>query len=221
MKTIENTIILNGPKPVTKNAIKLLKGDRGNFKDNLTFYMRNISYHVSDCLCNIKERSLGEAIYDLRAIQLRWRFIKHIDFNKMLPAPDEVKQENAIGNMCLINYFKYLNGKGAYQPLTPYNYLSNIWCITHWGSTSNAVNCKIKGNRLTFTTIDGAPIPVFKKLSEVMPDLSITMKYHRDDFGEDCVFIKQGIAYADNSCHRLHSSEKIKITGLQLSSKEI
>ncbi len=221
MKTIENTIILNGPKPVTKKAIKLLKGDRGSFIDNLALYMLNVSYHVSVCLCNLKERSLGEAINDLHLIHLRWRFRKRIDFNKMLPIPDEVKQEDAIGNMCLINYLKYLNGKGPYHPMRPYNYLSNIWCIKHWGSTGNAANCKIKGNRLTFTTIDGAPILVFKKLSEAMPDLSIIMKYQRDDFYEDSVFIKQGAAYTDVSCCRPHSSEKIKITSLQLSSKGI
>lgn len=221
METIQNTIILNGPKPVTKKAIKLIKGDRGDFVDNLTLFMRNISYHVSDCLCSHKEKSLGETINDLRAIQLRWHFIKHIDFNKMLPIPDEVKQEDAIGNMCLINYFKYLNGKGPYQPMTPYNYLSNNWCITHWGSKSNATNCKIKGNRITFTTIDGAPIPVFKKLSEAVPDLSITMKYQSDDTYEDIVFIKHGAAYTDVSCRRPHSSEKITITGLQLSSKSV
>lgn len=221
MKTIENTIILNGPKPVTKKAIKLLKGDRGSFADNLTFYMRNISYHVSDCICSLKERSLSKSINDLRAIQLRWCFTKHIDFNKMLPIPDEVKHEDAIGNMCLINYLKYLSGKGPYQRMIPYNYLSNNWCITHWGTISNAANCKIKGSRLTFTTIDGAPIPVFKKLSEAMPDLSIIMKYHRDDSYEDSVFIKQGVAYTDISYRRPHSSEKIKITDLQLSSKGI
>jgi len=217
MTTIENTIILNGPKPITKKAIKLLKGDRGSFVDN----MRNISYHVADCLYSLKERSLSEAINDLRAIQLRPRFTKRLDFNKMLPIPDEIKQEDAVGNMCLINYFKYLNGKGPYQPMTPYNYLSNIWCIKHWGSTGNAANCKIKGNRITFTTIDGAPIPVFKKLSEAIPDLSIIMKYQRDDSNEDSVFIKQGAAYTDVSCSRPHSSERIKITGLQLSSKGI
>jgi hypothetical protein len=198
MMTIENTIILNGPKPVIKQTIKMLKGNRESFADNLTFYLRNILYHISSCLYSFKERSLGETINDLRVIQLRWRFTKRIDFSKVLPIPDEVKQEDAVGNMCLINYFKYLNGKGPYQPLTPYNYLSNIWCITHWGSLSNAANCKIKGNSLTFTTIDGAPIPVFKKLSEAIPDLSIVMKYQRDDSREDSVFIKQGTAYADN-----------------------
>ena len=57
------------------------------------------------------------------------------------------------------------------------------WCIKNWGTKWNALNIKIKDNRISFDTAWSAPLPIIEKLAKAFPKIMITHLSADEDMG--------------------------------------
>lgn len=60
------------------------------------------------------------------------------------------------------------------------------WSIANWGTKWNAYSVSDDGETITFDTAWSTPLPVIQKLSEMFPDVKITLKFADEDFGYNC-----------------------------------
>ena len=60
------------------------------------------------------------------------------------------------------------------------------WAIKNWGTKWNAYSVEFGNRFCTFQTAWSHPAPVFKKLSEMNPDIEITVEYADEDIGSNC-----------------------------------
>lgn len=60
------------------------------------------------------------------------------------------------------------------------------WACHHWGTKWGVYNVEEKGDFVTFDTAWSHPQPVFLKLSELNPDLTIKVEYADEDTGSNC-----------------------------------
>lgn len=60
------------------------------------------------------------------------------------------------------------------------------WCCNNWGTKWGACESYIEGNRISFDTAWSAAIPVMKKLSEMVPDVSFRHEFADEDIGSNC-----------------------------------
>ena len=60
------------------------------------------------------------------------------------------------------------------------------WSIANWGTKWNAYSVSDDGDTITFDTAWSTPLPVIQKLSEMFPDVRITLKFADEDFGYNC-----------------------------------
>ncbi len=63
------------------------------------------------------------------------------------------------------------------------------WNCKNWGTKWSACNQTIEGNKIIFDTAWSTPYPVIEKISEMFPEITITLKYADEDFGQNCGFL--------------------------------
>jgi hypothetical protein len=98
-----------------------------------------------------------------------------IDFNKIVPEPDDVKASHGD------------HGMPAW-----YN-----WRVQNWGTKWNAYHIDEEGpDALRFDTAWSTPLPVLIKLSSDFPSIKIHLDYADEDLGNNCgsFEIEDGIA---------------------------
>jgi len=65
------------------------------------------------------------------------------------------------------------------------------WKCTNWGTKWGAYEIsKGGGNSIVFQTAWSTPIPVIEKLSEMFPEVKMTLEYADEDFGHNCGVIE-------------------------------
>ena len=87
------------------------------------------------------------------------------DFNKIIPMPDSV-------------YNGILNAD-ALASCGDNNWYE--WCKQNWGTHNNAYNPRVFGNMLELETNCGVPRQIFKKITELYPDIKISVSYANED----------------------------------------
>lgn len=60
------------------------------------------------------------------------------------------------------------------------------WCVAHWGTKWGAYSCCDTEDGFSFQTAWSAPLPVIQRLSELFPELELTLKYADEDIGSNC-----------------------------------
>jgi hypothetical protein len=60
------------------------------------------------------------------------------------------------------------------------------WSIANWGTKWNAYSIFECDDTITFDTAWSTPAPVISKLSEMFPDIEITLQFADEDFGYNC-----------------------------------
>lgn len=60
------------------------------------------------------------------------------------------------------------------------------WSVEHWGTKWNSCDASWDGNTCTFLTAWSAPIPIFRKLAEMFPDIAFDVEYADEDYGNNC-----------------------------------
>ncbi len=77
---------------------------------------------------------------------------------------------------------KYLDNIEKYGCTTWYD-----WCYENWGTKWNACEPIWSGaNYVTFNTAWSSPVPIYKKLTELFPDVSFEVTYADEDLGNNC-----------------------------------
>lgn len=74
------------------------------------------------------------------------------------------------------------------------------WSVDNWGTKWNAGDSHLDdNNNLVFETAWSMPFPIFLKISELFPDVSITVEYADEDIGSNCgrVTIQNSIVIED------------------------
>lgn len=87
------------------------------------------------------------------------------DFDKIIPIPDTV-YNGVLNAEALANY----GDNNWYE-----------WCKKNWGTHNGAYNPRFYGNMLEFETNYGVPRPIFKRLTELYPEIEISVNYANED----------------------------------------
>lgn len=83
-------------------------------------------------------------------------------------------------------------GKAAFQNKQRYGAKTWYeWCIENWGTKWNAVDAAssgFSGNEyaICFLSAWSAPIPVIQRISEINPDIEVTIRWADEDIGSNC-----------------------------------
>lgn len=127
-----------------------------------------------------------------------------LDFNKIIPMPEELNIENGSYGTLGVSYIKGIMTdfeKVRFENLSPENkkeaiaigkqYISNVekygfetwyeWRIANWDTKWNAMETNIYDNVIEFDTAWSAPIAIYKKLGEMFPNISFSFIYADDD----------------------------------------
>ena len=67
------------------------------------------------------------------------------------------------------------------------------WCCENWGTKWNACSCNETDENvksISFQTAWSAPIPIIQKLSEMYPNIELTLEFADEDLGHNCGEIK-------------------------------
>ena len=120
----------------------------------------------------------------------------YLDFSKISPIPENLQFHNGISlndgvemvkrKIIAVELMKLLTNNKS----SDYNTLSDMfsewlaWTKKNWGTTVQPIEFEIFGNCIYISTIDSVPIPVFKKLSELLCT-KIKIAYASDIFGRD------------------------------------
>lgn len=99
--------------------------------------------------------------------------IGSIDFNKIIPMPDNIYK----GDLSFNDLEKY--GKDNWYD----------WSIENWGTKWNAYEAERAlefDNFIVFYTAWAAPHPVIEKLSDMYPEIQITHCWADEDIGYNC-----------------------------------
>ena len=120
----------------------------------------------------------------------------YLDFSKISPIPENLQFHNGMSlndgvemvkrKIIAVELMKLLTNNKS----SDYNTLSDMfsewlaWTKKNWGTTVQPIEFEIFGNCIYISTIDSAPIPVFKKLSELLCT-KIKIAYASDIFGRD------------------------------------
>ena len=120
----------------------------------------------------------------------------YLDFNKIVTVPENLQFHNGMSlndgvemvkrKIIAVELMKLLTNNKS----SDYNTLSDMfsewlaWTKKNWGTTVQPIEFEIFGNCIYISTIDSVPIPVFKKLSEILVT-KIKLAYASDIFGRD------------------------------------
>ena len=91
------------------------------------------------------------------------------DFERIIPMPETISR----GNISF-EEMKASKGNNWYD-----------WSIANWGTKWNAYDCEFGGNGVEFSTAWSMPEPIFVKLSEMFPEIEITVEYADEDTGNN------------------------------------
>lgn len=94
----------------------------------------------------------------LKEIQIDEYGVGSVDFNKIIPMPDDVDSHN----WCIANWG------------------------TKWNSYGYTADTGFKDGKLTFLTAWSAPHPILQKLSEMYPDIKFEHEWVDEDIGMNC-----------------------------------
>ena len=94
----------------------------------------------------------------LKAVQNDEYGVDSVDFNKIIPMPDDVDSHN----WCIANWG------------------------TKWNSYGYTADTGFKDGKLTFLTAWSAPHPILQKLSEMYPDIEFEHEWADEDIGMNC-----------------------------------
>ena len=75
----------------------------------------------------------------------------------------------------------YLSNKEKYGASTWYD-----WCCDNWGTKWNACDAYWNDNEVSFQTAWSAPEHIFRKLSELFPDVPFEVEFADEDLGNNC-----------------------------------
>lgn len=89
---------------------------------------------------------------------------------KYVPVSEVIK----LGETVVTNFINY----GAF---TWYE-----WSITNWGTKWNSSNSFESTSYLNFQTAWDSPTPIIKKMSEMFPNVTMTLTYADEDLGNNC-----------------------------------
>jgi hypothetical protein len=64
------------------------------------------------------------------------------------------------------------------------------WNMYNWGTKWGAYSITRKGNEIEFETAWSTPMPIWNKIAELFPALSISILYADEDYGANCGNIK-------------------------------
>ena len=125
------------------------------------------------------------------------------DFNKIIPMPEELNLESgsitkkaiecalvrrdggAVGQKDFEKMAdlgeKYLSNKEKYGAETWYE-----WCPLHWGTKWEAWNPLWHEDCVSFETAWSAPDGIYKKLTQLFPDVRFEVNYADEDLGNNC-----------------------------------
>lgn len=111
----------------------------------------------------------------LEAIQNDKYGIGSVDFEKILPMPDNIYRSN-LGP----------NERAEYGSDNWYD-----WCIANWGTKSNSYGYPEdhqynNDGKIQFLTAWSAPHPIMEKLSEMYPDIKLEHEWADEDIGMNC-----------------------------------
>ncbi len=95
-----------------------------------------------------------------------------------------------------------IDGKKALENKKLYGYQDwYSWACANWGTKWNSYSHESDGpNEIKFDTAWSAPFPIIEKLSEMFPEIQITLEYADEDFGQNCgvVIFKAGDVVEEN-----------------------
>ena len=136
-----------------------------------------------------------------------------IDFNKIIPMPEELNITNSSEGTSGMNYLLYLQDKvmyshliGDYERVESFpeerknkcielgeTYLSNLskygyttwyeWSCANWGAKWNAYNTYREGDTLYFQTAWSAVPEIVSEIAKVFPEVSLEYEWADEDFG--------------------------------------
>jgi hypothetical protein len=146
-----------------------------------------------------------------------------IDFNKIIPMPEELKIASCSEGTNGMNYLLYLHDKVTNAHLKEYYervelmpkerknkcielgkaYLSNLgkygyttwyeWSRANWGTKWNAYSTYREGDALYFQTAWSAVPKLIEKIAEMFPNISLEYEWADEDFGYNL-----GRGYSEN-----------------------
>ena len=124
-----------------------------------------------------------------------------IDFNKIIPMPENIYR----GNICL-------DEKGKYGKDNWYD-----WSIENWGTKWNALRQLREGNTISFETAWSPVLNVVRKLASIFPDVELEYEYSDENFGYNVgMYIFKGLeeeVYVPNEGSKEAYELAIKING--------
>jgi len=114
-------------------------------------------------------------------------FVRHIDFNKIIPQPSDLYQGGVNDEIS-----KQTKGHNWYD-----------WNIANWGTKWNAYYSERNGNIITFDTAWNSPLPIMKKLHEICKEMDVTCEvtYADEDYGYNTGCYSLG---GDDFDHTMH-----------------
>mgnify|MGYP007071595260 CR=1 FL=1 len=130
----------------------------------------------------------------------------HIDFEKILPFPKELKGTCSPPNIVSQEEYNEWIRKRDNNELHPFEKDSRPltqeisddliqkygynnwydWRCSNWNTKWNAYDQNRSGNEISFDTAWSTPYPIFQKLSELFPEVKITVQFADEDFGYNC-----------------------------------
>lgn len=166
---VANILTVLGSKEQVAKVIEFVKGDERVFDFNKILLMPES--------LNIDSSSAGDdGMEYLIAKNKKFDFQRSERDNELIArferySKDEQGKRLELGR-------KYLRNLADYGVTTWYD-----WNIANWGTKWNSCDAVLEGNWFKFDTAWNAPIPVFKKLSELFPAVTFEFIYADEDCG--------------------------------------
>ena len=120
----------------------------------------------------------------------------YFDFRKIVPVPEHLQSHNGLSlndglemvkrRIMALEFLKSLNIRecSACNNMTDMFSDRLAWTKENWGTYVQPIEFEIFGDCIYISTINAVPIPVFKKLSEVL-NTKIKLAYSCDVYGHD------------------------------------
>lgn len=119
----------------------------------------------------------------------------YLDFNKIVTVPENLQFHNGMSlndgvemvkrHIVAVELMKLLTNNICNENSSTDMFSERLeWTKKNWGTTVQPIEFEIFENCIYISTIDSAPIPVFKKLSEILVT-KIKIAYASDIFGRD------------------------------------
>jgi len=117
-------------------------------------------------------------------------FDQYIDFNKIIPMPEELK--GTTSPVRIVSESESKKGKGITQEMhdkliEKYGHADwYSWSNANWGTKWNAYEQHKEGETIFFQTAWSTPLEVVEKLSVKFPGATFNVQYADEDLGYNC-----------------------------------